>query len=426
MAISKEELAIRAHDVVASMERQRAPEYEGLQILGLSVRLALHLRGVPPLPYETVKQVAVYLLNFNPAEVRPVLTLLAEAEFVTLDTEGSTIKTVVPNIPFFENLYAALGEVGGTAGMTETEQLTMHLAHSLAATPLARDTIYNLGAEKKLVENVLRIGSEGAFFLVRRARGRDIVVSPTYFAENENAYADLVAAQGAGRVQKVLNLLRTYQGWPLAMIERESKIAGIALDQTDLATIRALAGEGFFRPPAIETSHHGTNYFLFGPRPGGARLPLTKKATYEAAMALVAAVRQGQLLPDAYAIRYPVSLLSALRDRGVIGANSEALEQYQQVAQLRVCHLQHVVGDRYQLVLNKDRPENIEAVNLAIELVQGSGIQAKPEDDVILALRQGQTYVESLIGRKRLVQEKTILDADATHDLLTQLYGGKI
>jgi len=421
-----EEVAIRAQDIVACMERTRSTEFDTLSSLGLAVRLAVHLRGAPPVEYELLRKVAVHVLNFQTAEVKPVLQLLAAGAFVDLVTEGTSIKTVIPNIPFFDNLYESIGQVGLASPLTETEQLTIEITQRLSESPIAKDSLSLLGAETKLTNGVLEIGTQGGFILSRRARGREILISPTYFGENEAAYADLVAAQGAGRVKKVLGALRGMQGWPLALIERGTLPNGVTLDAEDVAVLRALAGDGFIRPPAIQTSHHGTNYFLFGPRPGAARLPLNKKAIFEAAMALVAAVRQGQLLPAAYAIKWPAAILRGLRDNGFIGANSEALEQYRQVALLKVGRLEHCHGTKYRFVLNNDRPENLEAIELALTLLRGDEVQAQPEQEVVLALRQGESYVEALIGRKQLVAEKPVrLNEDDRAELETLLYGGR-
>jgi hypothetical protein len=424
-AMKPDETAIRAQDIVTCMERTRTTDYEVLSNLGLAVRMAVHLRGAPPVEYELLKKVAVHVLNFQAAEVKPVLQLLAEAEFVDLVTEGTTVKTVIPDIPFFENLYQSIGQVALVSPLTETEQLSLEITRRLSESPVVKDSLSSLGAEPKLVNGVLQIGDAGGFILNRRTRGRDILISPTYFGENEAAYADLVAAQGSGRVQKVLKALRGMQGWPLALIERGTLPSGVTLDAQDLAVLRALAGDGFIRPPAIHTSHHGTNYFLFGPRPGAARLPLNKKATFEAAMALVAAVRQGQLLPAAYRVKWPAAILRGLRDNGFINANSEALEQYQQVALLKVGRLEHSYGSMYRFVLNKERPENLEAIAFALTLLRGDEVHAQPEEEVVLALRQGETYVEALIGRKRLVEEKPVpLNEEDRAELDTLLYGG--
>ena len=69
------------------------------------------------------------------------------------------------------------------------------------------------------------------------------------------------------------------------------------------------------------------------------RLSPTKREIYERAMALVSAVRQGQYLPKQYAIRSPYAILRKLKNDHEIGANTEALEQYQQLTLLRVGRL---------------------------------------------------------------------------------------
>src|SRR5688500_7154229 len=95
-----DEIAIRAHDITVSLERSSVSEFDFLTTLGMAVRLALHLRGVQAVPYTLIRQVAIHLLDFPAAAVKPVLNLLADAEFVKLDTEGQTIRAVIPDVPF--------------------------------------------------------------------------------------------------------------------------------------------------------------------------------------------------------------------------------------------------------------------------------------------------------------------------------------
>ena len=77
-------------------------------------------------------------------------------------------------------------------------------------------------------------------------------------------------------------------------------------------------------------------------------------------------------------------------------------------------------------MLNNDRPENLEAIELALTLLRGDEVQAQPEQEVVLALRQGESYVEALIGRKQLVAEKPVrLNEDDRAELETLLYGGR-
>jgi hypothetical protein len=61
-------------------------------------------------------------LAISPTGIRLVLYLLAEAEFIRLDVEGKTIKTIISNVPFYERIFTDLAEVAGTENFTETER----------------------------------------------------------------------------------------------------------------------------------------------------------------------------------------------------------------------------------------------------------------------------------------------------------------
>jgi len=417
--IEPKEIAIRAHDISVSMENASVPEYDLLSIIGMAVRLSLHLRGVPAISYDVVRQVAVYLLDIPSVAIKTILEFLAEAEFIRLITEGKTIKTIIPEIPFYSDIFDDLGTLAQDGHFNEPELLTLSLVLRLSQSPIPQDHAYRLGADKDLVDKVIDIGTQGSFIVSTRARGKNILLSPTYFPENNDAYSDLVAGHSAGRVSKVLDLLKKYQGWPLSLIEKENKVGEEPIDYKDIAVLKKLAGDGFIPPPAIETTHSGINYFVFGPRPGLGRIHPSERPIYESAMALVAAVRQGQLLPDRFSIKDPVALLGALKSRGFIKANTEALEQYKQVAALRVGKLEEIKPGWEQLTLI-DRPENIKAVDLAIDMVSGEISHPKSDDEILIALRKGEKYIESLVGRKRIKEEKKISVDEATQQTLDE------
>jgi hypothetical protein len=410
--LTPSEISVRSHDIAVCLEQTTVDEFEILHRLGMAVRLALHLRGVQAVKYDIIKKVAVYLLDIPTTAVASVVELLAEAEFVQLVKEGKSIKTIIPQVPYFDDLFTGLGDVASTYGFSEPEELTLALIKRLSASPIIVDHAYSLGAEKKLVDRVIRIGTQGSFIVSRRARGRDVLLSPAYFAENKDAYADLVASNTSGRIKKVLDLLGKNQGWPLSEILNHRELGGTHLDDPDIAVFQKLAGDGFIPPPAITTTHAGENFFLFGPRPGPPRIPAFKKPIYEAAMAMVAAVRQGQLLFDKYRIHSPRALLSALEDRGYIKANTEAWEQYRKLVTLRVGKLVRS-GSWYRFELI-DNPENKEAIRLAKVMVSGEQPEVAPSEDIVLALRQGEEYVDSLIGRKRFVKlDRLALDDES-------------
>lgn len=396
------EIAVRSHDVLVTSGISRAAEFDSLINLGAAVRLAINLRGMPPVRYDLLRDVAVHRLGLQPPEVRPAVELLAEAEMVDLDTEGRTIKAVLPNIPFFSDLYSQLGEVGTEDhALNEHEQLTIELMQRLARRPQARNDLAALGADSKALRRVLEIGESAGFMMPRRVRGQDIFVSPSYFAEDPQALADLTVTAGGTRLERVLKLLKRHQGYPLRVILETGKLARNPLDPAELRIIQALAGQGFLPPPAIRTTHAGENYFIFGPQPGVAHLAAHEVQIYRNALALVSAVRQGQYLARAYAIWSPQLLLQRFKERGFLRRNSEAPEQYRAVVQLGIACLVPTGGNQARLELIRDR-DNLRTVDHAIRLVQGSTGEPMPDEELMLAMKQGEEYVEPLLARKSL------------------------
>src|SRR6266478_5357950 len=179
---STADTAARCHEIQVCLGDVEVPEFEVVLEIGMSVRLALHLRGLPAIPYETVRLVASHYLGIPSMAVQRVVLLLAEVEFVSIQKQGNTIKTVLPNVPYYESLYGTLGDFAATErSFNEAESLSLEVLRRLSAAPQNLDTLRNdVGAENKLFDRALRLGEEGAYLVKRRARGRTILLSPTY------------------------------------------------------------------------------------------------------------------------------------------------------------------------------------------------------------------------------------------------------
>lgn len=409
-SVARCDLAAHCHEITVSLSGNMVGEFDQLLVVGMAVNLAIHLRGVPAVSYDLLRQIGLHLLHIPPTTMPRVVELLGEAEFVLIDKQGSSIRSVVPTVPFFEDLFDTMGEVAEDRTLSEHERMAIELVSRLRAAPLVTQTLYNQvgSGERKLFDSALDLGDKVGYLMKRRARGREIVLSPLYFPDNPDAFADLVAGSGSGRVGRVLSLLQENQGWPLAMVEQTWRIGGEDLTSEEVVVATALAQEGFTPPPSITTAHAGNNYFLFGPRPGGPKLPTTKRPIYEAAMALVAAVRQGLLLPRKHAVRNPTQLLRALREKKSLRANTEAMEQYREV--VATFGLGRLVPDggsfhRFELIEN---PDNLEALDMAIRLVEGGAAPPSLDGEICLAFHKGQDYLDSLVSRQRLVAERTV------------------
>lgn len=413
-----EVLAVRCHDITTSLQGQQVPEFDQLIIFGMAVRLALHLRGIQAVPYELLKQIGSLMLHIPPMAMRRVVETLGAAEFVKIGQTGTTINTIIPTIPYYEDLFSNLGQLAQTEdSFTESEWMSIMLVNRLAKGPVYNSTLYESVGEKRLVDRTLTVGTLGGYLLNQRARGRDLLMSPVYFPENQQEFADLAAGEGPERVAKVVSLLAHNQGWPLALIEKHSQIGEVPLTPEEIKIIRVLAGNGLAPTPAIDTTHHGRNHFVFAPKPGTVRIAPTKRIIYENAMAVLAAVRQGQLLPSQVRIRDPRLVLRALRDRKRVGANSDAYEQYRALALLQIGRLVPS-GSRFEFHLNEERPENIETLNLALSLLEDGEAPPRVDEEVQLAFHEGQAYVDTLAARQGLVAEdKVVIDPEARQEI---------
>ena len=84
------DVAVRCHEIQTGLGRTEVPEFEQIVLVGMAVRLALHIRGLPAISFELLKLVASYYLQIPPVAIRSVLELLDEIEFVRLGTTGKT------------------------------------------------------------------------------------------------------------------------------------------------------------------------------------------------------------------------------------------------------------------------------------------------------------------------------------------------
>src|SRR5690606_18123096 len=145
------EIAARCHETQTGLAHTDVADFERLSEIGMAVRLALHIRGLVSVNYDTLRLVAVPYPGIAPVAIRRVVELLAEIEFVKLQTEGKTIKAVIPNVPYYETLYDTLGEFAQSESFNEIEQLSIDVLCRLSKAPEKVDTLRSkLGVEPRL------------------------------------------------------------------------------------------------------------------------------------------------------------------------------------------------------------------------------------------------------------------------------------
>ena len=416
---------MRCHEIQTTLGSHEVPEFETIPELGMATRLALHIRGLPLVKYDTLKLVSNHFLNIPSLAVERIVRLLADVECVRIQQTGSTINGVLPTVPYYDEFYEALGAFASTERQfNEAEELTLDLVERLAKSPEKVDSLRNkLGAEKALFERGIAVGMAGSYLIKRRFRGRDVLINPTYFSENANLFADAVAATNAKSIKTLLSAISESQGWPLGLIEEQGHLGEVSIEPSQLKLLKRLAQDGMVKPPTIETTYAGENHFIFTPTPAEGVLSASKRDIYERAMAIVAAIRQGQLLPRRYAIRSPGSVLYTLRSDLRLGkATTEATQQYKQLTVLRIARLTDV-GSGYSELEIIDTPENREALDIAYDLVsEGRATGTEIDNAARKAMQESQMYVESLIASSKMRTREQIQLSEEQREQLDLLF----
>lgn len=413
----------RCHEIQLAIRDKEVPRFESIPEIGMAVQLALHIRGLPLVDYETLKLVASTMLGIPRLVVDRIVELLAEIEFVRIQKDGKRIKAVLPTVPFFDDVYERLGEyMQSVAGLDEFETLTLEIVDRLATAPHNADTLAGkIGTDRKSFDASIEIGTKGSFLFSRRSRSKTILLNPTYFSENAEVFADHVAKCGASSVQKTLNLIRSAQGWPLSLIEKNGEILGTNISGDDIQLLKRLAQDGIVKPPTISTTHAGESIFIFTPTPGFVNVSPLKREQYERALAIVSAVRQGQLLPNRYRIRSPGAVLYTLKTELQLKPTSDYAEQYQNLVHLRVAQLVKLPNGYRQLKII-DTPENRESLKIAYTLVQGEiPPDLTVDKEAMNAMTGPQEYIESIISSRILRERETVTLSDETAYEISQL-----
>ncbi|MCM2485802.1 hypothetical protein [Burkholderia glumae] len=413
-----------AHDLEVGLARKSVPEFEHLPTIGMAGKLALHIRGLGELEGGVLRQVADHFFDIPAVALPGVLTLLEEIEYVQLITEGKSIKKVIPTVPHFSSVYSGLGEYVGTITLNEHEEVAIAMLSELRSKPEKRDALINrIGVATPVFGRIESITTEGGLIVPKRARGQDILISPFYFADNLDSLASQAAAGGARSVERILTLIQKAQGWPLSLILARGEINGSKLTPQELQILQDLIADGVLRPPSLSNAKtRRDEHFVFTPHPGAQRLDGAAREIYERTMALVAAVRKGQLLPQQFRIRSPQALLGKLRSAKRIGASTEAAAQYRNLVALRVGRLERVRDDWFEFVLI-DEPENIHAVDDAISLFEdGEPLSAGVSEEARIALQRDESYIQSIVAAQKLRSTaRPALDAQA-HAEMEQLF----
>ncbi|MBC3882680.1 hypothetical protein H8K35_14910 [Undibacterium sp. LX40W] len=415
--MEKKRIAEFAFDIQSGLGRTDAPEFDKLRTAGMAASLAVHIRGLGEIDYEVLRKVCDFYFDIPSYALKPVIDILVDIDFIDIIGTSHKITKIIPKVPHFGDLYSTLGNHHSLNDLNEHEQAALHILGELQTQPQNVDRLFGTsGIDAEVFNRCVSIGETNGLVRSHRVRGKTILTSPIYFADSLSEFADLAAASGSSDIGKALDVIKRNQGWPLSVALKQQEIGGVKLTNDVSNMIHKLAQEGILKPPSIKFSTKQES-FLFTPKPGAIRMDAANRDIYERAMAIVASVRKGQLLADVTPIKWPLSILRALRDVGFLKSNSDAFSQYQNLVGLRVGYLLEISSGRWQFHMRKD-PENQAALDLAIKLLESGDLAGMElNQDARIALSKDEKYIQSVVASAELrKREQQVTDQKAAYE----------
>jgi len=378
--------------------------------VGKAATLATHLKGRDYVDdYRALIGLASQL-GISGLELRQVLRELEEIDFVRIVESGSGIggiRRVELKIPELRDGYEELGERWLQLHPSEIEQASVAILDEVASFPQGEGNLRStLGLSDKDFDIIIDIGTSGLLIDRYNNDGEDLLYSPLTVEEKPDTLLDLAQQFPEDLIVTTLKTVQGYQGIPIDNLTGVNKhFAAQAMRLGALCPVQI-------------ASSATARTFLFTPRGG---LKIEERVILEKARAILACVRYGEHYPEVRKIRYPHLILETLRDNKRFRySRPDFPEQYgllviQQIGRIEPDTRRPGFYNFYLI----DTPENMRALNIAIDLLEiGLSPTSKLEVDATALLNIGGSFLGTLPTRAKLGREVTLSRETARNYIL--------
>lgn len=385
-------VGLRAQDVYSGLQTVDqtsgiiAAELEATRLTGMAATVAANIKGIDIIKDpRTLKIIAAQQWGIDSFALPGVLQVLQEVGYVTLrqDARGRTVE-IDEHIPLLhDELYDRLGTHWAENDPSELDEAAVLSLERLAGAPARLSRLRADVGDEETLTRLLEIGDAAQF--ARRLElsdGDEVVWSPFCAYEQPEALARLYSSFDDEVIREQFEQVRAYQGLPL---DRRAAVLSDAV------------GHGILLANTIHGSG-GEAAFAFVPYQATTAQRRMEKVVLEKALILLACVRYGQHFAR-HPIHSPAAILRKLRDGAALSATSEAGSQYRTAAQEQILRLEPA-GDGFFRAQLIDTPDNVAAIDLAIDLlVHGEPVASREDAEQKLLFTGGQ-YLTPLMTMK--------------------------
>ena len=359
------------------------------RVVGMAATLAGLIRGRDVIEdAQALMQVAAHQLDVHMLSFGEVITLLQDTGYVQgVQRRGGKITSFTENVPYYDDLYTALGEVWRDRTPTELEQQLLLVVDGLSKAPVPLEALEaEYGLDHGAVPDLLDVGMGAGLVRTLRTIDGDIAYSPFFGFENPQVLGELVTTYGTDQLIEEFTAVRAKQGLELA-------------PGTYPLLTEAVAG-GLVMAPSVRLPDGSTRAFAAMPYVSDAKLLTARKPVLDKALAVLACLRSAEnhaeyntLTPEAL-----VHVINKLLDpnRGFLNPNSAHRRQYELMrnAGLIIFAADTRPGGSWVTPTFVDTQDNREALTLAKDLLlHGELVEHRIDDSVArTALEAGTNY----------------------------------
>ncbi len=407
-------VGLRAQDVYSGLQTVDqtsgliAAELDATRLTGMAATVAANIKGIDLIKDPKVLTViAAQQWGIDSMALPWVLEVLQEVDYITVHQDEHKKPTrIEEHIPLLhDDLYERLGAHWLSSQPSELDRAAVDSLELLAEAPMRLSDLSGHIGDETTVDRMLQIGDAAQFAKrLELSDGDTLVWSPYCAYEKPQALVGLFESFNEEEVRAEFARVKEYQGLP---------ITGSASVLSDAV------GQGILLANSIQGSG-GEAAFAFVPYGAGPARLRMEKVVLEKALVLLACVRYGENFAR-HRIRMPEAILRKLRDGAALGSTTEANSQYRTAAQSQIVRLEPDGGgfDRARLI---DTPDNVAAVNLALDLLTHGEPVASREDPQQKLLFTNGSYLTPLMTMKK--REPTArLPGDVVLSLVDTLRG---
>ena len=248
--------------------------------VGMAATLAGLIRGLDVVKNaDALKQVAAHQLDVDLLAFNDVIGVLEQAGFVEgVQRRGNKIESFTESVPYYDDLYAKLGESWTERQPTDLEQQVLLVVDGLAASPIPLEELGSrLGLDAADLPLLLEVGDKSG--LVRHVDTSDgaIGYSPFFGFENPILLGELVAEHGSDRLAEEFDAVRHEQG--------------LAIDLDKYPLLTAAVSGGLLMAPSVDRPDGIAQAFAALPYISDQSLLTARKPVLDKALAVLACLR---------------------------------------------------------------------------------------------------------------------------------------